>query len=272
MRPSRDILAGDVEARERELVAHLVTARLSGRVATPATSSLNNSARLVEGHPDYTFGLSDWRDVTLAEVLAALRAAGGTELEVDAPGHPDGGFIEPAATLEGIRAHRRGLADFVAAGGGRVLLATGHPGPLGAHYATVTRALTAAGCPVVRPLEDEPDLLTTPDGRPCSIRYVDGVAALSYDDGLHHTHRPDYMEAMLHSVGGVDGVDLVVADHGYAGAAIEAGITTLSIADVNDPALPLAQARGRTEGVLLIDDGLDPSLFVPVTDAVLGWP
>jgi hypothetical protein len=36
------------------------------------------------------------------------------------------------------------------------------------------------------------------------------------------------------------------ADHGFAGAAIERGIPTLSIADVNDPALPLAQLRGRT--------------------------
>jgi hypothetical protein len=43
-----------------------------------------------------------------------------------------------------------------------------------------------------------------------------------------------------------------------AGAAIERGIPTLSIADVNDPALPLAQVRGRTDGVLPIDDNLAP--------------
>jgi hypothetical protein len=40
---------------------------------------------------------------------------------------------------------------------------------------------------------------------------------------------------------------------------------------VNDPALPLAQARGRTDGVLLVDDGLPPHLFAPVTEAVLAW-
>jgi hypothetical protein len=51
----------------------------------------------------------------------------------------------------------------------------------------------------------------------------------------------------------VDGIDLVIADHGFAGAAVEAGLPTLSIADVNDPALPLAQARGRTDGVLVIE-------------------
>ncbi len=245
-----------------------MAARLAGRVATPPASSLNNSARLVEGHPDYTFGLSDWRDATLAEVLAALRAAGATELEADGPPPSNGGFIEPAAALDGIRAHRRGLAELLGGGGGRALLATGHPGPLVPHYGTLARALAAAGISITRPLEGEEGALSTPDGRPCSVGYVDGVAALSYDGALHHTHRPDYMEAMLDAVGGRDGVDLVLADHGFAGAAIEAGITTLSIADVNDPALPLAQARGRTAAVLLIDDGLDPSLFVPVTEAI----
>jgi hypothetical protein len=54
-----------------------------------------------------------------------------------------------------------------------------------------------------------------------------------------------------------------------AGAAIERGIPTLSIADVNDPALPLAQVRGYTDAVLPIDDNLAPRLFVPVTGAML---
>jgi hypothetical protein len=267
-----EALTSDVEGRDGDLVAHLVAAGLAGPVATPVASSLGNSARLVEGHPDYTFGLSDWAGATFEEVIDAMRAAGAIRLEAHGQLRPDGGFIEPAATLDGIRAHRSGLAEFLAAGGGRVLLATGHPRPLGPHYGALARALAAAGCPILRPLEAERDRLTTPDGRPCSISYVDGVAALSYDGGRHHTHRPGYMEAMLDAAGGHDGVDLVIADHGFAGAAIEAGITTLSIADVNDPALPLAQARGRTTGVLLIDDGLDPSLFAPVTEAVLGGP
>jgi hypothetical protein len=129
--------------------------------------------------------------------------------------------------------------------------------------------MEAAGCPMVRPLKGVDDGLTTPEGRACSIGYVEGVAVLTYDGREHHTHRSLYMEAMLDAIGGRDGVDLVIADHGYAGAAIEAGIETLSIADINDPALPLAQARGRTTGVLLIDDGLEESLFVPVTDTVL---
>ena len=37
-----------------------------------------------------------------------------------------------------------------------------------------------------------------------------------------------------------DRPDLVFADHGFAGAAIERGVETISIADVNDPALLVA--------------------------------
>ncbi len=49
-----------------------------------------------------------------------------------------------------------------------------------------------------------------------------------------------------------------MADHGFAGAAIEAGVETLSIADVNDPALIVAQAQGRTDVVVVMDDHVDP--------------
>ena len=229
--------------------------------------SLGNCRQLVDGHPEYTFGLSDWRDADFDEAVAAVEAAGGRP---HGWGAPDGGAaIDPEAALAAIERHREALSPFLAGAGGRVLLATGHPFALLAHYAALSRALADAGNRVVRPLEGEPDRVVTPDGRRASIRYLDGVACLYQDAALKHTHRPDPMEAMLEAVGGADGVDLVVADHGYAGAAVERGIGTLSIADVNDPALPLAQARGKTDGVLVIDDGLDASLFRPVTAAVL---
>ena len=252
------------------LLAHLVASRLAGPVATGNRWSLANCARLVDGDADYTFGMSDWKDATYHEVVEAVRAAGATRLGL-AEDDADDGYIDPPAALAGIRAHRDALAGFVAGGGGRVLLGTGHPFALLPHYGALARALEAHGCTMLHPLDGARDRLRTPEGRTCSIRYLDHVAALSFDGALHHTHRAHYMEALLDEVGGADGVDLVVGDHGFAGAAVEAGVTTLSIADVNDPALPLAAARGRTHAVLLIDDGLDPSLFTPVTEAMLDW-
>ncbi|MDP9242873.1 MAG: phosphatase, partial [Actinomycetota bacterium] len=58
--------------------------------------------------------------------------------------------------------------------------------------------------------------------------------------------------------------DLVFADHGFAGAAIEAGIETVSIADVNDPALLVAKAKGRTDAVIVMDDNVRPDAYWPV--------
>jgi hypothetical protein len=61
-----------------------------------------------------------------------------------------------------------------------------------------------------------------------------------------------------------EGPDLVFADHGFAGAAIEAGVETISIADVNDLALLVARAQGRTDHVLVFDDHVDPNDYWPV--------
>ena len=79
---------------EQDLLAHLVASRLAGRVATRSSNSLRNAERLVEGDPDCTMGLSDWRDAGDDEVLAAVRALGGRELDPEAGEHPDGGYIE----------------------------------------------------------------------------------------------------------------------------------------------------------------------------------
>ncbi|MFN2502890.1 MAG: phosphatase, partial [Acidimicrobiales bacterium] len=46
-----------------------------------------------------------------------------------------------------------------------------------------------------------------------------------------------YMESMLETLGGRQEVDAVIGDHGFAGAALEAGIPTYAIADANDPGL-----------------------------------
>ncbi|HWB72012.1 MAG TPA: phosphatase [Egibacteraceae bacterium] len=247
---------------------HLVASRLAGQVQTSPRGTLRNCGKLVAGKPSYTFGLSDWRTASFDDAVAAVRAlCGGDPAAAPDPGGD--GWIDPDATLRAIAGHRDRLAAFAAAGG-RVLLATGHPTGLLPHYGAVARALQGAGCKLLAPLDDE-TLFYLPAG-PRRLRFLDGVACVTDGGALRHSHRARYMEAMLDALGGGPGdVDLVVGDHGMAGAAIERGIPTLSIADVNDPALPLAQARGRTDAVLPIDDNLPPRVFVPVTWAILDW-
>lgn len=245
---------------------HLVQTRLAGAVATSPRSTVNNCHRLASGHDHYTFGLDDWRDLTTEDAVAAVQQlCGGDPLHAD---DPDGdGWIEPAGAMAGIATHRRQLRAAADSGGVRVLFATGHPTGLLAHYQALARALQQHGSALLSPLDDR-WIDWDRRGRQLGIRFLDGVACV-YDGGsLRHTHRSTFMEAMLDAAGEVD---LVVGDHGMAGAAIEAGLPTLSIADVNDPALPVAQVRGRTDGVLPIDDNLAPSLFVPVTAAMLDW-
>jgi len=62
--------------------------------------------------------------------------------------------------------------------------------------------------------------------------------------------------------------DLVFADHGFAGAAIQAGVATVSIADVNDPALLVAKRLGRTETVIVMDDNVQPEDYWPCFQAI----
>ena len=50
--------------------------------------------------------------------------------------------------------------------------------------------------------------------------------------------------------------DLVVADHGWAGAAGQAGITTVGFADCNDPALFVGEAEGKVAVVVPLDDNV----------------
>jgi hypothetical protein len=248
------------------LRSHLVAARLAGRVATSPASTLSSCSRLVAGDVRYTFGLSDWHETTLREAVEAVRSLcggdpGGSE-EMDGEG-----FIDPGATLHAIAHHRAVLAG-AASSQWRVLLATGHPTGLLGHYTALARALQHAGCEL-RVALDDTTVRTGDDGRRRALRFIDGVACVTDGGALLHSHRSEYMEALLDALD--DEVDLVIGDHGMAGAAVERGIRTLSIADVNDPALPLAQVRGRTDGVLPIDDNLAPRLFVPVTAAMLAW-
>lgn len=254
------------------LADHLTATRLAGKVATSLEGCLVNCRRLVAGDPDCTFGLSDWQHVSYPEVVEHLLAL-GVDLGPAVPEgeEPEGpAYIDPSAVVKAIDRHRDHLAE-LAARKARVLFATGHAFALLPHYAAIGRALVGAGCELLRPLDSQRDKVVLPDGDRAAVRYLDGVASLSHHGALLHTHRPDYMEAILKAVGGPSEVDAVIGDHGFAGAAVEAGILTLSIADANDPALPLAQARGRTDGVLIIDDGLRPDVFEPVTAAMLDW-
>jgi len=102
------------------------------------------------------------------------------------------------------------------------------------------------------------------DGQTREIRYLHGVGMLTNHGSSLHTHDPEAMELMLAE----SRPDLAFADHGFAGAAIQAGVETISIVDINDPAPVVARAQGRTELVIVLDDNVLPEDYWPCFQAI----
>jgi hypothetical protein len=209
--------------------------------------------RLCDGDPDSQFGLTGVNDMVASEVLRLVADAGG----IDADPSVRHGLVrvDPDRVLdafEQIGDRLRQAADR----GERVLLATGHPTGLPLLYQESGKLLADHGAKLIRPLEGE---MWEDEGRRRQIRYFAGVAMLTDRASALHTHGPEAMERML----GEMVPDLVFADHGFAGAAIEAGVDTVAIADVNDPALVVARAQGRCGPVAVMDDNVQPEAYWP---------
>jgi hypothetical protein len=143
-------------------------------------------------------------------------------------------------------------------------LATGHPVGLILLYGEIGRELSARGANLLRPYEGQ-TWEGGEDGHPLQLRYFFGVAILTNRATAKHTHSGEPMRRMLRAAR----PDLVFADHGFAGSAIEAGVETLSIADVNDPALVLARELGRTSEVIVMDDNVQPDAYWPCFQAIV---
>jgi hypothetical protein len=165
-----------------------------------------------------------------------------------------------------------------------VVLATGHPATLTPLYRAIARALDEAGCRVLAPAAGWTYEIETGYGGADLRRIVyaePGVAMLEGDDyRTHHTHDPHPMEAMLRELASSasDGSpeakpdiwpDLAIADHGWAGAAGQAGIDTVGFADCNDPALFAGAAEGKIDVVVPLDDGVSPHHYEPLTAYIL---
>lgn len=252
----------------RTLIRHLRESGLAGQVQTSVRETKANSLHLLDGDPRHTLGLSDWRNSSMADITTALWMVAGATLDVT---DEEEGFIDPENTVAGLDRHARGLSRHLSRGKSKILIATGHPTGLLEHYLALGRELEKQGNALLTVPDDGPSLTPANDTeRARTIRFIGPVACVYDGLSLVHSHLSAYMESMLDALG-EEGhtVDLVIADHGMAGAAVERGIPTLSIADINDPALPLAHYLGRHEGVAVIDDNLPPRLFRPVTRYIL---
>ena len=246
-----------------ELTRALVAGGVAGPAGHPHDNVFGNIRMLVDHDPDKLFGLSDMPEpFGFEDIVRIVGEAAGVPIDALATeGSPD---IDAGAVLDACERMGERLAA-AARRGERVLFATGHPGDLDPLYGAIAELAAARGARIVRPADgiswSDPGV-----GRRWTVLFHGAVGMVADEERPRHSHRPDAMEVMLTA----ERPDLVVADHGFAGAAIEAGVETLSIADVNDPALIVAKAQGRTEVVVVLDDHVPAENYWPCFQAVAG--
>lgn len=252
------------------LLAHLLVSRIAGDVATPRENNLDHFRRMSDREPMYLLGLEPTGSWTRDEVLALMVDRCG--VSADARHEYGSDTIDPERTIERLEAMAVLVRD-AAHRRARILVATGHPDGVFTIHRALAKALRAVGCPMITTgagwrHPDDP-FYRSPHW---SIRYVDDVAMLVDSTGrLRHTHSPLPMTAILAELArtGQAPPDLVIADHGWAGAAGQAGISTVGFADCNDPALFVGEAEGRVQVCVPLDDNVDPDRYAPLTAYLL---
>ena len=215
---------------------------MAGTATHPLDNVRGNILMLIDGDPDKLFGLSRTAGRLTASTGSSTWWRPGPAAPIDHEARYGPVDIAPGPIVDACGAMGERLARAAARASASVL-ATGPPVGLALLYHALDGLLAGTGraCsrrPTAHGWRERPP-------RPRLGRSRTGAAWPMLTDGREprHTHRPDAMERILAEAR----PDLVVADHGFAGAAIEAGVETLSIADVNDPALIVAKAQGRTD-------------------------
>ncbi|SMY10896.1 phosphatase [Brevibacterium jeotgali] len=259
VRPDRAVLA-----------RHLDAVGITGRVATPRENNLSHIGRFLAQERQFDFGVALLREWTHDEVF---------DLMVDRVGiSDDRRFVEGVDTIsadkciDALDRMRSVLLEVVEARG-VVLFATGHPaGLLPVHQAVAawaeSRGATIAGLPVEE--QSEPLWVSAPVGG--DVRRIDRVHVWHQHGGLPHTHFAEPMLALREALqsAGERTPDLVVADHGWAGAAGTTGLRTVGYADCNDPALFVAEAQGQVDAAVPLDDNVLPQFYELLIDYLIG--
>lgn len=254
-------MTGDRALTRSELIDHLVASRIAGDVATSRTSNLANIEKMLAREPEYWFGLDLEQPWSFDDVLKVLVTRVG--IDADATRTSGADRIDPELVVDALDEAAE-LIDRVARDRGRVLLATGHPTGILALHLPIARRLTEAGCDVLTPADgDWVEVI----GDRRRIRYLDGVATVGTGGDLMHTHSPEPMQHALAQL--PTPPDLVIADHGWAGAAGQAGVTTIGFADTNDPALFVGAEEGKVAVVVPLDDNVLPAAYGPVATYLL---
>jgi hypothetical protein len=224
-----------------------------------AENNLRKIGLLLEHDANNTFGMEDLLTAVGFEEAyeAVTHQIGNPPDREETPGR---GCIDPSRTAAGLVEAGMRIKG-VAASGGRLLFATGHPGAMVLYYLGLARWAEELGGEAVT-VETRGRYQ-----RGTSLDWAGPVGTLGDGASLFHTHDPEPMRDVLRRAGPVD---LVVADHGFAGAAIAAGITTTVVMDTNDPAFAVVAARGADVTVVPMDDNRPLNSYSAALDVLQG--
>ncbi|AQZ67366.1 unnamed protein product [[Actinomadura] parvosata subsp. kistnae] len=248
-----------------ELRDHLIQSRIAGDVATPRENNLDHYSSLANGDPYYALGLTFDQPWSYRDILALMAKSAGV---VPDAGHRWGqDTIDPDLTIDAIDAMAERIAAVLSRPEPRILFATGHPTGLLAVHLPLAAFCAARGARLLSPAEGW-TYAGSGFGRPRRIRYLQDIAMLDDRGALVHTHDAAPMRHMLGELNG-DLPDLVIADHGWAGAAGEAGVPTVAFADSNDPGLFVGEAEGKLDVVVPLDDNVLPRYYAPLTERLV---
>ncbi len=222
----------------RTIETHLVDHGFSGEIA------INNGRknalcvkRLVRGKAFYTFGIDaieqavHRRELTATKVRDILIEASGIDLRRFA--HRGPGYFDPRKSAEALVAAMEQI-KVASRARQRIVFATGHPGAMTGFMTELAAWATELGArlPVIT--------AALPTGGRLHLDMIGPVFLPSDNCSAFHSHAASLIRPLLEEVG----ADLVVADHGFAGEALNHDITTIGFYDTDDPALPVAASLG----------------------------
>jgi hypothetical protein len=241
----------------QEIEARLAEMKLAGsNLAHTRANNLAHVRRLVDGDQGVTLGIdlvhqqlqqAPLRPEQVLEIIAGITGC-SSDLR-----HEEGlGYIKPSATYEGLREAAVAIRGAMEARAS-FIFASGHPKNMAEAYEQLATYVRAHGCEVVT---DSPEGVEEYFGQKLELR--GSVYMVTSDGEPAHTHRHEYMRDLLSRI---PPVGMAIADHGFAGAALNLGVPTVCVMDTNDPGVALAAALGAPVTVVPLNDN-DPGEVV----------
>lgn len=228
----------------------LVQPRLAGPHARLGRDAVRAAIRRLTSGSTTWFDAAEVDDITADEAWAAIATVYGWKPE-NARAQIDACSLEHAAFR--VRDRLRALAS----AGGRIGFATSRPASLLPCFTALARGATDRGARVLT--LDRFGL----DGGRDQLWWHDGVAVVTDGTSLLATDGRRQGADWLFAIGAVD---LVVADRGFAAAAVGEGIPTVVFADLDEPGFAVAALRGLPVDVLPVDTSRPPNAYGPLVD------